>query len=155
MPSTSTSRTVTGLTNGTSYLFRVAGVNHTVGDFVTSSAVTPGANPPIILSGNTSFVTGGSLNGTWEYAGTYNGKAYYSKQIQWTAEAGFFDVPGYIYFVPTGWYISAQLGRTTQAGPGPSQILFCKVDGSDAETPVFSPWSNVVANGTIVTVSGT
>jgi hypothetical protein len=41
--STAASYTVTGLTNDTEYTFRVAGVNHTRGDWSDSVAVTPGA----------------------------------------------------------------------------------------------------------------
>lgn len=43
--STAASYTVTGLTNGTEYLFRVAAVNHTRGDYSSSVAVTPSAAP--------------------------------------------------------------------------------------------------------------
>ena len=50
--STATSRTVTGLTNATEYMFRVAAVNHTRGDFSDSVAVTPSALPvPQTISG--------------------------------------------------------------------------------------------------------
>jgi hypothetical protein len=39
-----TAHTVTGLTNDTEYMFRVAGVNHTRGDFSSSVAATPSAS---------------------------------------------------------------------------------------------------------------
>ena len=42
--STSASYTVTGLTNDTEYTFRVAGVNHTQGEWSSSVAVTPSAS---------------------------------------------------------------------------------------------------------------
>ena len=40
---TSASHTVTGLTNDTEYTFRVAAINHTLGDWSNSRAVTPGS----------------------------------------------------------------------------------------------------------------
>ena len=43
--STAASYTLTGLTNDTEYTFRVAGVNHTRGDFSSSVAVTPNSGP--------------------------------------------------------------------------------------------------------------
>ena len=50
--STAASYTLTGLTNATEYTFRVAGVNHTRGDFSDSVAVTPSVpfNPATIAS---------------------------------------------------------------------------------------------------------
>ena len=58
--STTTSSTVTGLTNGTSYLFKVSAVNSVgTGSAVTSSAVTPATRPSAVTAltityGNTS-----------------------------------------------------------------------------------------------------
>ncbi|MEI8322841.1 MAG: fibronectin type III domain-containing protein, partial [Actinomycetes bacterium] len=58
--STTTSSTVTGLTNGTSYLFKVSAVNSVgTGSAVTSSAVTPATTPSAVTAltityGNTS-----------------------------------------------------------------------------------------------------
>jgi hypothetical protein len=43
--STAASYTVTGLTNGTQYTVRVAGVNHTQGDWSSGATVTPNASP--------------------------------------------------------------------------------------------------------------
>ena len=43
--STAASYTLTGLTNDTEYTFRVAGVNHTRGDWSDSVAVTPNSGP--------------------------------------------------------------------------------------------------------------
>lgn len=94
MPSTSTSRTVTGLTNGTSYLFRVAGVNHTVGDYSGTASATPASTPASIV------VTGGAYwwSGTYALDGESNGRPRYG-----------FTYPGeqrnYIYWTGSDWRI--------------------------------------------------
>lgn len=55
--STSTSYTLTGLTNGTQYTVRVAAVNFTAGDYSGTATGTPVAAPPVTLNS-------GSGNGT-------------------------------------------------------------------------------------------
>ena len=89
--STTTSATITGLINGSTYKFRVAGVNSGgIGDYVVSSSYIP--NPPIVISSqplnnyaingsqNITYSVsatggGGSINYQWQYYGTdeYNG----------------------------------------------------------------------------------
>jgi hypothetical protein len=102
MPSTATTRTVTGLTNGTAYVFRVAGVNGIgTGAFSTASAaVTPSAGDPLFGSvalllhmdgtGNT-FVDSSATPKTI----TANGDATQSAaQSRFGGKSGLFDGDG-------------------------------------------------------------
>lgn len=68
--STSTSYTLTGLTNGTTYTVRVAGVSASgTGTYsAASSSVTPSAGPPIVLSTPYGAVTGsGTVGSKWAW----------------------------------------------------------------------------------------
>jgi hypothetical protein len=68
--STATSQTVTGLTNGTAYVFRVATKNGvgTGTSTAASSSVTPSAGPPVTLSTPYGAVTGsGTAGSRWAW----------------------------------------------------------------------------------------
>jgi hypothetical protein len=64
--STSTSYTLTGLTNGTAYTVRVAAVNFTAGDYATTTATPVSVN----LSVNISSETYGGVTYSWSGSGT-------------------------------------------------------------------------------------
>lgn len=67
--STSTSASITGLTNGTGYLFRVAAVNaNGTSSYVTSTTITPAGAPPtveylVVAGGGSADNTGGGAGG--------------------------------------------------------------------------------------------
>jgi hypothetical protein len=69
--STATNATITGLTNGTSYVFRVAAVNGIgTGSYSTvSSSVTPAATAPLVMGNRYVGGTLGSYS-TWSLSGT-------------------------------------------------------------------------------------
>ena len=102
MPSTSTTRTVTGLTNGTAVQFRVAGVNGIgTGAYSTASAaVTPVAGDALFASvalllpsdgtGNT-FVDASAVPKTITAVGNATQSATQSK---WGGKSGLFDGSG-------------------------------------------------------------
>ena len=64
--STTASSTVTGLTNGTSYLFKVSAVNSVgTGSAVTSSAVTPATTPSAVTALTSVFVNTSRADLSW------------------------------------------------------------------------------------------
>jgi len=64
--STTASSTVTGLTNGTSYLFKVSAVNSVgTGSAVTSSAVTPATTPSAVTALTSDFVNTSRADLSW------------------------------------------------------------------------------------------
>lgn len=142
MPSTSTSRTVTGLTNGTSYLFRVAGVNHTVGDYAVSAAVTPAAgdayfaNVSLLLhmDGTGATFVDGSAYGR---AVTASGDATQSAtQSKFGGKAAYFDGTGDWLSTASGslslsgdWTIELWI-RPTSLGGAMRTIFHAHADGA-------------------------
>ena len=135
---TATSHTVTGLTNGTTYLFRVAAVNDSgiaptapetvvgLGVFSTPISVTPLATPTLTLVSDqgSDFVTNNGLvsvgalqgGGTWEVS--INGGAF---------TAG----TGSTFTLPAGTYAAGSIqvrqtfpvGNTSQIGSNAQQIV--------------------------------
>lgn len=88
--STSTTATVTGVTNGTSYVFRVAAVNSVgVGSFTAASATvvpTAGVSPPTAPSGVSAVPGNASLNVTW--TASSNASAETTYLVQYSTDSG-------------------------------------------------------------------
>ena len=106
--STSTSATVTGLTNNTVYYFKVAAVNSVgTSDYSTvSSGVRPASLPPVI---STVTVGDGSLTFTWN-AITHGGDNY---RIYWGTDSTFATAYSYTGTTLTTYTVSSLTNGTT------------------------------------------
>ena len=143
--STSASATITGLTNGSTYKFRVAGVNSGgIGDYVVSSNFIP--NPPIVVSSQplnnyatnssqniTYSVTasggGGSINYQWQYFGPDEYNGYYNDE--WRNISGATASS----YVTNGNTLSNLIGYNFYYSPSARLRCFLSVTGG---SPVYS-----------------
>jgi predicted phage tail protein len=103
--STATSYTLTGLTNGTAYTVRVAGVSAVgTGTFTAaSSSVTPSAAPPVTLHAAFGAVTGsGTVASKWA----------------WQSGSGFFTTDGTFKLLTAGASLTLQATLSQTGGGG-------------------------------------
>ena len=101
--STAASYTLTGLTNDTEYTFRVAGVNHTRGDWSDSVAVTPSSAPTdpdfasvsllMHFDGNWSDLSNNSYTVTPTSASTSSTKFKFGTESAYFNGYGYADLP--------------------------------------------------------------
>lgn len=133
--STSASYTVTGLTNGTSYTFRVAAVNHTAGEWSDGASVTPSGVPATLTVSGVPSAYASSFNGTYSLQGQTADGRYWYRMATNTDYGGFKNISyisGY-----TAWAIS--VGSSTPFG---TPFFF----GPDGVAPVLPPSSGYVAS---------
>lgn len=140
--STAASYTVTGLTNGTAYTFRVAAVNHTVGDYSGTVSATPASTPNFsaLTNNNPSHPS----SGLFVHAGTHNGRPYFARYTNGTPDL-------YLYWIDVSsdagyWRVGTQLSSGTTWW----QIIRYS-DPPSALPPVGAvPWEPMVYGGDFV-----
>jgi hypothetical protein len=134
MPSTATTRTVTGLTNGTAYTFRVAGVNGIgTGAFSSaSSAVTPTAVTPdpyfsdviLLLPANNSSADSSSYSRSPSAWSSYGAAKFGSASFSFTGSAPAISLPSDTPSIGSGdytiecWFKTADSGLNALASAG-------------------------------------
>ena len=142
--SATTSKTVTGLTNGTTYYFRVAGVN-TSGTGVPSST-TSGVTPFVLASAPTGVALSTSSSGSLTFAWgptTHTGDNY---RVWWSTDSTFATAYTYTGTTGTSYTISGLTSRN---------VIYFRVAGwmntvaSDVNQYQTSEWG-VASGGTTV-----
>jgi hypothetical protein len=140
--STATSATVTGLTNGTAYVFRVAAVNALgTGAYSTaSSAVTP-----VAASASLAVTTAGSGSGSWSGAGT-QASPFVRSAVGWSGSGNWVADP--VFTASGSGSVRISWASRTQAGDA-DPALYVQKNNTTVQTLA---WSSSGASITPVSV---